>query len=134
MKDLNTTTRCRFYCPPIFFSDMMEIKPFYEKSYIVKFKRRKDEQNTELVNTDGNEVISTIVNLFDGKFVNPASRNTNGATKIVVSECDHVNHVVCSVPFVYKIGGTERMLSYSLVGNMSPRQARIALEKHIKNI
>lgn len=133
MKDLNTTARCRFYCPPIFFSDM-EIKPFYEKSFIVNFKRGNDEQKTELVNTDGNEVISTIVNLFDGKFVNPASRNTNGATKIIVSECDHVNHIVCSVPFVYKRGGTERRLSYSLVGNMSPRQARIALEKQIKNI
>lgn len=112
----------------------MEIKPFFDKTFQVKYKRGNDEQNTELVNTDGNEVISTIVNLFDGKFVNPASKNTKGATKIVVLECDHVNNIVCSVPFVYKRGGTERMLSYSLVGNMSPRQARIALEKHIKNI
>lgn len=133
MKDLNTTTRYRFYCPPIFFKDM-EIKPFYEKSFIVNFKRGNDEQKTELVNTDGNEVISTIVNLFDGKFVNPASRDTNGATKIVVTEYDYVNHIECRIPFIYKKGGTERRLSYSLVSNMSPRQARIALEKHIKKI
>ena len=112
----------------------MRIKPEYDKKYIVRFRRKKDVQVTEVVEATWEELHTLIAKTFNGRFVKPKSSDYVTATQIQVQEVDLIKKQVHILPFVYTNGkGKDFEKTHVNVYNLSPREVRIELEKAISN-
>lgn len=113
----------------------MKIKPTYKKSYVIRYKRKNDVQSTEVVDTTGDDVLSLISDVFDGRFARPVTRSKEALlTQVSVVELDNVRKQSNRLLFAYYSSGkVVARVPFALVRNLSPREARIAIEKAIKN-
>lgn len=110
----------------------MEIKPTFDRTYLVRYSRGNDVQTTELVNTDAKEVLNLVLTLFSDRMVHPHYMKDNLATRITVKELDNVKKWSRQILFQYTKNGHDFDNPYMLVKNFSPRQLRIELENQIK--
>lgn len=111
----------------------MKIKPIYEKSILVKFRRGDNVQSTEIVEANWEQVHTLIANTFVDRVKKPISEKNVPVTRIWMMELDHIKHQVKKIPFKYKDNKKEFEKPYVLVFNISPREARIQFEKAINN-
>ena len=111
----------------------MKIKPIYEKSYVISFRRGSDIQTTEVVEADWKEVHTLIAETFCDRFRKPISREKVPATQIQIVELDNARHKSHIIEFVHTKDGKDFKRPRVLVFNLSPREARIQFEKAINN-
>lgn len=112
---------------------VMQIKPIYSKSYVVSYRRGKDVQTTEIIETTEDDVRILISKTFKGRFAHPKnSKETVPSTKIQIIELDNIRQVRHIIPFIYKKDDKSFERPFALVWNMSPRQVRLELEKAIR--
>lgn len=111
----------------------MQIKPIYPKSYIVRYIRGKDEQATEIVDTNADEVHGLITETFKRRFAHPKNKDCNVPyTTIQVIVLDHIYKRSNVSQFTYTKNGKDFKRPFVRIYNLSPREARIELEKAIK--
>lgn len=105
----------------------MRIKPTYDKSYLVRYRRGKDLQTTEVVDTTWVQLQGIISETFKGRTGNVF---TNAQpTTVEVIELDHATHCSQLMTFSLPKGGTMRSIR---INNLSPREVRIRIEKAIR--
>lgn len=111
----------------------MQIKPFYEKSFIIRLKRGKEVQATEVVDATEGEVHVLITNTFKGRFTSPRKTgNVIPATQIQVIEIDNQKRKSRISFFRYTKAEKTVEHPFAYIANLSPRQVRIEIEKAIK--
>ena len=131
MKFLNTTPRNRFLCPSLFYQ--MRIKPVYKKSYIVRYRRGKEVQSTEIVDATEKDVHELIFQTFKGRFRHPQhSEGYVPSTQLQVIELDNIKKQTRVSCFSYTKNGKDFTRPFAYVYNLSPREVRIELEKAIR--
>lgn len=111
----------------------MQIKPIFPKSYIVRYSRGKDLQTTELVDATSEEVHKLIADTFKGRFAQP--RNSTGNvpyTTMQVVVLDNIRKRSEISQFTYTKNGKEFKRPFVRIYNLSPREARIEIEKAIR--
>ncbi len=111
----------------------MKIKPIYEKTIIVTFRRGSDEQRVEIVEAEWEQVHTLIVGAFRDRFRRPFTKEYVPSVKITMKEIDTVKHTSKLLSFVYTKNGNDYYKPAVMVYNISPREARIQLEKVINN-
>lgn len=111
----------------------MQIKPIYPKSYIVRYIRGKDEQATEIVDTNADEVHGLITETFKGRFAQP--RNSTGNVPYTIMQVvvlDNIHKRSEISQFTYTKNGKDFKRPFVRIYNLSPREARIEIEKAIR--
>ncbi len=122
----------------------MLIKPTYDKSYVIQFERGKDVQTTQVVDTTEEQLVQLIMHTMKGRFTNAAfQRELNETKKTVgtdtkaamklIREVSHKYPSVCIKLFVHTLTSHKLCRKFPHVYNLSPRQARIEIEKAIRN-
>lgn len=131
MKVLNTTPRAGFL-PSLFFL-LMRIKPTYDKSYLVKYKRNKDVQTTEIVEASKDDVFNLISQLFKGRFNHPDIQDAKDSVDklLAMSKIPYTTIQVWELDNLKKKSTLCRTFPH--IYNQSPRQVRINIEMAIKN-
>ena len=98
----------------------MRIKPTYDVSYLIRYRRNKDVQTTEIVEATRDEVCSLISRACGENMAKTKTGKFIPQTRVVVQELDNVN----------KQSG---IVYGASVYNLSPREVRIRIEKAIAN-
>lgn len=114
--------------------NVMQIKTIYPKLYVISYRRGKDVQKTEVVDAKEEDVLVLISKTFKGRFAHPNNDGLIPATKVQVIELDNIRRKTHVCPFHYTKDEKSFERPFVLVGNMSPRQVRLELEKAIRKI
>lgn len=115
----------------------MKIKPNYQTSFIVCFKRGKDIQKTEIVEATQEDIRVVINKTFKDRFLPPKDKESHKFkkgvpfTEITFIELDNVKKISRVGTFCYTSKGKEIVRNHALVYNLSPREVRIRLEDAI---
>lgn len=133
MKQQRTTQGCGIHYPQLFFI-IMRIKPTFDRSLLVTYSRGNDVQHTEIVDSTSEDLNILITEVFKGRFVSPRKGGVIPVTKIQVMELDNVRKTKRMYQFRYTRGGSDSRHPCAYVGNMSPRQVRIELERAINSM
>ncbi len=133
MRSLNTTSR-ETDSSALDFLRFMRIKPTFQKSYLVRFKRGDDIQTTEVVETTEEEIRTLIVTTFKKRLLYPsAMRYSTQQTAVQLVELDYIAKQRRFLNFIYTRKGKDEEIRLALIENLSPREARIELEKAINS-
>lgn len=90
-------------------------------SYLIFFSQGKNRQRTSVVGVSNEEdLVLLIRNTFRGRFKRPPALTYKDGVRIVVKRLDHVHHTVT-------------FIMNTVIYNKSVRQARIEVEKAIRN-
>jgi hypothetical protein len=90
-------------------------------SYLIFFSQGKHVQRTPVTGVSSDEELPTLIkSTFKGRFRRPPALTYKDGVRIVVKRLDHVHH---TVTFVMN----------TVIYNKSVRQARIEVEKAIRN-
>lgn len=111
----------------------MRIKPTFSKSYLVRYKRGKEVQKTEIVDASEQDVHALICHTFRGRMGQP--KNTDAfipTTQVQVIELDNEKKQSRISNFSYSKNGKDFIRTSVYVRNLSPREVRIELEKAIR--
>lgn len=131
MKVLNTTPRAGFL-PSLFFL-LMRIKPTYDKSYLVKYKRNKDVQTTEIVEASKEEVLNLITYTINERLYHNGIKNA----KDIVEKLELFSKIPYTTIQVWELDNLKKKSvlcrTFPHIYNLSPRQVRISIELAIKN-
>jgi len=112
----------------------MKIKPTFPKSYLVRFKRGDDIQTTEVVETTEEEIRTLIVGTFKKRILYPSARRySTRQTAVQLVELDYNTKQRHICNFIYTHKGKDEEMPLALIENLSPREARIEIEKSIKS-
>lgn len=92
-----------------------------EISYLIFFSQGKHVQRTPVVGvSDEEDLVLLIRNTFRGRFKRPPALTPKDGVSIVVKKLDHIRHQIS-------------LVMNAKIFNKSVRQARIEVEKAIKN-
>ena len=113
----------------------MRIKPTYDKTYLVKYKRNKDVQTTEIVEASREEVFDLISQTLKDRF----NLAKEGPKNIV--EARQIQKIQNVTPYttiqVWELNNLKKTSTlcrtFPRVYNQSPRQVRISIEIAIRN-
>ena len=90
-------------------------------SYLIFFSQGKQVQRTPVTGVSSDDELPTLIrSTFRGRFKRPPALSYKDGVRIVVKRLDHVQHTVSSV-------------MNTVIYNKSVRQARIEVEKAIRN-